>query len=875
MRFHIDNLLVYFPYDYVYPEQYDYMRYLKMTLDGVKGHCLLEMPTGTGKTVSLLSLILSYQLQDPTTGKLVYCTRTVQEMDKVVEELRRVMKFIQEEVKKDAHLKQEHHQQHHANKSGGDGKKKSQLLMDIEAIGGLGAKGGNTTATPSLASVGVEGMLGVCLSSRRNMCIHPAVSSFDNRNKVDALCRNLTAPFVRERGNPEELCSYYEAYSKTGSDAQLAGIYSLHDMMILGNDKGWCPYYMARYMINRANVVVYNYQYMLDPKISGMVSREIEKESIVVFDEAHNIDNVCIEALSVTLNNHILRKCSENIRKLENDLKKVEASDAKRLQDEYQSLVSGLFLGNNNNNNSSSSSRGGGDQKRGEGGLMMGTPVLSKDILQEAMPGNIRRGRHFLQYLRILVEYIKSKLNDTEVSCQFPGQFMNGLTLGTRTGGIVGDPKGMRFCYSRLNSLLKTLEVTDLDEYTPIQLLANFVTLLATYTKGFRVLMEPHDDRTPHIKDPKLQLTCVDASIAIKPVFERFRNVIITSGTLSPLPFYTKILNFTPKLSEALTMKLSKKCILPLIVTKGSDQVPMSSKFEMRNDANCLKNYGQLLVELCAVVPDGIVCFFTSYEYMEQVVSEWGNKGGRKQPSILQQILKNKLIFIETKDVAETSMALDAFKKACDCGRGAVFFSIARGKVSEGIDFNNHYGRCVVMFGIPYQFTKSRVLLLRMDFLQTNYGVQDREFITFDAIRQTSQCVGRVIRSKMDYGIMIFADVRYSKADKVKKLPQWITHYLDPKHHNLSTDRAVYTVKQFLREMGQPRSLQAEIGETMLTREQVEKRARALGLGKKFAGGFQSEAESKGPPRLEPMAGAGRDEKHADDEAAGMEMELM
>ena len=26
-----------------------------------------------------------------------------------------------------------------------------------------------------------------------------------------------------------------------------------------------------------------------------MVSRELEKECIVVFDEAHNIDNVCIE----------------------------------------------------------------------------------------------------------------------------------------------------------------------------------------------------------------------------------------------------------------------------------------------------------------------------------------------------------------------------------------------------------------------------------------------------------------------------------------------------------------------------------------------------------------------------------------------------
>lgn len=29
-----------------------------------------------------------------------------------------------------------------------------------------------------------------------------------------------------------------------------------------------------------------------------MVSRELEKECIVVFDEAHNIDNVCIEVNS-------------------------------------------------------------------------------------------------------------------------------------------------------------------------------------------------------------------------------------------------------------------------------------------------------------------------------------------------------------------------------------------------------------------------------------------------------------------------------------------------------------------------------------------------------------------------------------------------
>ena len=30
-----------------------------------------------------------------------------------------------------------------------------------------------------------------------------------------------------------------------------------------------------------------------------MVSRELEKECIVVFDEAHNIDNVCIEVIEL------------------------------------------------------------------------------------------------------------------------------------------------------------------------------------------------------------------------------------------------------------------------------------------------------------------------------------------------------------------------------------------------------------------------------------------------------------------------------------------------------------------------------------------------------------------------------------------------
>ena len=52
------------------------------------------------------------------------------------------------------------------------------------------------------------------------------------------------------------------------------------------------------------------------------------------------------------------------------------------------------------------------------------------------------------------------------------------------------------------------------------------------------------------------------------------------------------------------------------IVSRGNDQVAISSKFETREDPAVIRNYGMLLVEMCRVVPDGVVAFFTSYTYM-------------------------------------------------------------------------------------------------------------------------------------------------------------------------------------------------------------------------------------------------------------------
>lgn len=42
MKFQLEGLTVYFPYEFIYPEQYQYMLELKHALDA-KGHCLLEV----------------------------------------------------------------------------------------------------------------------------------------------------------------------------------------------------------------------------------------------------------------------------------------------------------------------------------------------------------------------------------------------------------------------------------------------------------------------------------------------------------------------------------------------------------------------------------------------------------------------------------------------------------------------------------------------------------------------------------------------------------------------------------------------------------------------------------------------------------------
>ncbi len=43
----------------------------------------------------------------------------------------------------------------------------------------------------------------------------------------------------------------------------------------------------------------------------------------------------------------------------------------------------------------------------------------------------------------------------------------------------------------------------------------------------------------------------------------------------------------------------------------------------------------------------------------------------------------------------------------------------------------------------------------RLEYMREMFQIKESDFLAFDAVRQAAQCVGRVIRSKADYGMMV------------------------------------------------------------------------------------------------------------------------
>ncbi|KAI3380414.1 hypothetical protein SNEBB_007884 [Seison nebaliae] len=743
MKIEFDDLTVLFPYDFIYPEQYLYMKELKKCLDQ-EGHCLLEMPTGTGKT------------------KIIYCSRTIPEMNKVINELKCLFTYY---------------------------KKMNRPTM-----------------------IDGKEMLGFILSSRKNLCLHSRVSQMKSGREVDGLCHRLmvnqkimeeTSDDIEDQMENLEVCKFYIDLEKELDERgacgsmESGGVFALEDLKELGEKEGKCPYFMARRMLEDAHIIVYSYSYLLDVKIAQKISIKFPEESVVIFDEAHNIDSVCIDSLSLTLNNRTLEDASKSCEVLTTRLSRM---NEKVLKDEYRTILKSIEERK---------------EKRNQNALLA-NPIRDDDLLMEKIPGNMRNGKHFVQFLKRVIEYIQSRMRAQHDIHESPPLFLR--DIGQR---MLIERSHLQFAAERLRILMDTLKIEDILNYTALTVVADLCTLTATYVKGFSIIIEPYGGNKKMSNgllklDPILTFACHDASIAIKPILKKYRNVAITSGTLSPLNMLPRILDFIPILSCSFTMSLSRQNLCPLVVSKGNDHISMTTKFQTRDDESISRNYGLLLISLCKTVPDGIVAFFTSYSYLESTIASW------YEQRVLEQLQKHKLVFIESPDSKATSLALFNYQRACQSGRGALLLSVARGKVSEGVDFDHHYGRCVVMFGVPFVYTKSRTLRARLEFLRERYNIRETDFLTFDAMRHAAQCVGRVLRGKTDYGLMVFADARFGRADKRSRLPKWLGEYMRDGVCDLTIDECIFVAKRYFKMMGKPMTTKNQLGVALLNEDHLK-----------------------------------------------------
>ena len=600
----IDGLTVAFPYDSIYPEQVRYMFHLKRTLDQ-GGQGLLEMPTGTGKTVAVFSLILAYQEKYPEkTGKLVFCTRTVPEMTKALGELRRIVEYRQ-------------------------------------------------SPTPFLA-VGV--------SARKNMCVHPTVSRQGTADAINAKCRLLTSKHlglistdIEEGGESGAGCSFYSRYDemKSAGVKLRSGVYTVEDLKAIGLEEGWCPYFYARRMLAEANVVVFSYQYVLDAgvaastplfssspvgaaeTVSAATVGSKKEPGVVVFDEAHNIDDVCIESMTVKLNRHALDAAGSNLKRLAREIQSARQVNANLLKEEYDRLVQGLVASGDIDADVAAR-------------IPVPTAIPSEGELGRVLvPGSVRKAENFISLLQAVLGFLKQHIVGQKSRSEGTLMFCHRIEESQNI-----DAKTLRSFSLRLRSLLNTLKIVDVDQFVPIAKVCEIVSLAATHSRGFAVLVDPYPEMEG-VYDPQLELSCLDASIAMRLVTERFDTVVLTSGTLSPLSIYPKLLDLNRVVtSEHLKVSLSRECIRPMVITRANDQTLLSSKFDLRNDADVIRGYGQLLEELAQTVPDGLVGFFTSKMYIRNVVQIWFEAG------ILSRLSKQRPVFFETEDVVETTVAL-------------------------------------------------------------------------------------------------------------------------------------------------------------------------------------------------------------------------
>ncbi|KDD75334.1 DEAD2 domain-containing protein, partial [Helicosporidium sp. ATCC 50920] len=133
------------------------------------------------------------------------------------------------------------------------------------------------------------------LASKRHYCVHPRASQAVS---VEEACEDLLR---------DGACVYFRGTQAAGQPSSQR-VLDIEDLRQWARAHRACPYFLARRWEKEADLVFAPYSYLIDP----VVRRAMEVEprgAVLVFDEAHNMEDVAREAASAQLSRTQLDDC--------------------------------------------------------------------------------------------------------------------------------------------------------------------------------------------------------------------------------------------------------------------------------------------------------------------------------------------------------------------------------------------------------------------------------------------------------------------------------------------------------------------------------------------------------------------------------------
>jgi len=584
------------------------------------------------------------------------------------------------------------------------------------------------------------------LSSRNITCINEEVKENSKAVPVDDECEIMRHNFnTRKMGKElqpnEKICEFYQ-----GGDLLLpysaefrSKTFDIEDLLKFGKRAGLCPYYGSKKLLLNAKIVFCPYNYILYPWIRKASEIEIE-DNIIVFDEAHNIEQICrdvssIEMTEETLQNRIYVGIGSMREKLQDAVKVVNKQMHERLER-----------------------------------LMQDYSV------------------HFQQILK----WIKTQAHEITLQPQDSEQYrqlslddviMAFSEMGFREDSLIHHEENVRFMrdpetapkipnhiISFIDSVLYTLSLLYRQGNKRIPDFSAIVTKRRidedTFTTGFT-------------------LRCNNPALAFRK-FKSARTVIVASGTLSP------IISFESELGVKFEQKLMARHVihrdqiwtgsLSAAVSIGNHLTPLSLHKYNQNRPEIQDFLGERILRICQIVPCGVVVFLPSYTLLNALRARW--ESYPHEFPLLPRLGTLKSIFLEEsgQNSTEFKQQMADYKRKVTDGHGCILFAIFRGKVSEGVDFKDDEARCVVTVGIPHLPLFNPDVKVKRAYNDKRNAV-DPKYLSGDswyscqAFRAVNQALGRCIRHKEDWGALVILDSRFSESKNYSKLSRWILDY--------------------------------------------------------------------------------------------------